>query len=86
MARTKRKSVISADAEHLARVAELIRVGRYQTLSEFVREAMAEKLERLRRVRLAEQVARYCEQGYQDEDLDLIAVQAFPGRRQSAKR
>ena len=86
MAQTKRKSVISADVGHLDRISELIRAGRYATLSEFVREAMAEKLDRLRQARLADQVTRYCEQGYDREDLDLVSAQAFPTGRRRAKR
>jgi Arc/MetJ-type ribon-helix-helix transcriptional regulator len=73
----KRKAVISADAEDLSAVEALVREGRYRTVSEFVREAMAEYLDRVRRERLAEQVGRYCEEVSADEDAELVAWQAF---------
>ena len=82
----KQKAVVNADAQHLARIEELVRQGKYKTVSEFVREAMAEKLERLRRVRLQEQVARYHEAGNDEEEADLVAWQAFPGTKRRAKR
>ncbi len=74
----RRKAVISADPEALAEVEALVEQGRYATVSEFVREAIAESLLRGREARLAEQVARYCAAGHADEDDELIAAQAFP--------
>jgi Arc/MetJ-type ribon-helix-helix transcriptional regulator len=53
----------------------MVRRGRYRTSSEFLREAIDDKLERLRRDLLAEQVARYCVRRAADEG--LIAWQAF---------
>jgi Arc/MetJ-type ribon-helix-helix transcriptional regulator len=75
----KRKAVINAEKAHLDRVRRLIEDGRYRTLSEFMREAVAEKLERIGSERVAEAVARYCAAGHADEDADLIAGQAFEG-------
>ncbi len=77
---TKRKTVINAEASQIERVQPLIDAGRYRTLSEFVREAMAEKLQRIERERIAEAVERYCAAGHAVEDLDLIDVQAFASK------
>ena len=74
MVAAKRKAVVSADAHQLRAVEDLVQQGRYRTVSEFVREAMAEKLERVRRGELAEQVTRYCAE--EDRDDELIAWQA----------
>jgi Arc/MetJ-type ribon-helix-helix transcriptional regulator len=73
----KRKAVFTAEPEQLDRIQEIVREGRYRSSSEFLREAIDEKLERLRGDLLAEQVARYCEKRYADEDEGLIARQAF---------
>lgn len=86
MGTAKHKAVISADAEHLAEVEILVRDGKFRTISEFVREAMREKLERTRATRLAEQVSEYCRHGYQHEDSDLVAAQAFPDAKPPSKR
>jgi len=74
----RRKAVISADQEALADVEALVEEGRYATVSEFMREAIAWNLTRIRQARLAEQVARYCESGHAEEDGDLVSAQAFP--------
>jgi Arc/MetJ-type ribon-helix-helix transcriptional regulator len=76
---TKQKTVISAEPEHLRAIEDLIADGRYRTVSEFVREAVREKLFRLQRERLAKQVARYVADGHASEDDDLVAAQALPG-------
>jgi Arc/MetJ-type ribon-helix-helix transcriptional regulator len=73
----KKKVVFTAEPEQLDRIQEIVREGRYRSSSEFLREAIDEKLERLRSDLLAEQVARYCEKRYADEDEGLIARQAF---------
>jgi Arc/MetJ-type ribon-helix-helix transcriptional regulator len=86
MAVTKRKALVNAEPDHLAEVEALIQQGRYRTLSDFVRQAMEEKLARLRREKLAEQVERYCDEVDQREDGELIAWQAFPEVRSSARR
>lgn len=74
---TKRKAVFTAEPDQLDRIQEVVRRGRYRTSSEFLREAIDEKLERLRRAFLAEQVARYCSEGYAGEDEGVIGAQAF---------
>ena len=86
MAFAKRKAVINADADHVRQAEALVRAGRYRSLSDLVREAMAEKLERLRRAELHEQVSRYCSSGCANEDKDLIVWQVADGARHRAKR
>ncbi|MFZ5467789.1 MAG: hypothetical protein ACOZIN_00010 [Myxococcota bacterium] len=86
MGRTKQKAVISAGKEQLEEVKGLIRARRYRTVSEFVSEAIAEKLEKLHREELSEQVERYCAKGHAWEDTDLIDAQAFEPERRRAKR
>ena len=88
MAVTKRKAVISAEREHLDAVEALVQEGRYRTVSHFVRDAVAEKLERLRRERLVEQVSRYCDTGVSGADDELVEWQAFADapRRRSGGR
>ena len=77
MYHAKQKAVVNADPVHVAEVDTLVQAGRYRSLSEFVREAMAEKLERLAQDRVAEQVERYCSVERPEPDHDLIAAQAF---------
>jgi len=77
MPRTKRKAVFTAQPDQLDQIQALVRSGRYRSSSEFLREAIDEKLEGLDRERLAEQVARYCQGGHADEDASLAAGQAF---------
>jgi Arc/MetJ-type ribon-helix-helix transcriptional regulator len=77
MAIPKRKTVFTAEPEQLERIREVVESGRYRSSSELIREAIDEKLERVRRERLAEKVADYCERGYADEDDGLIEIQAF---------
>jgi len=83
MATTKRKTVINAEAAQIERVQPLIDAGRYRTLSEFVREAMDEKLQRIEREQIAEAVERYCAAGHAAEDLELIDLQAFDSKQAS---
>ena len=85
MGTTKRKTVINAEASQIERAQSLIDAGRYRTLSEFVREALDEKLQRIERERIAEAVERYCAAGHAAEDLDLIDVQAFESKPPSHK-
>jgi len=73
----KKKAVVNAEPAHIAEVDELVRAGRYRSVSEFVREAMGEKLERLAQDRVSEQVERYCAFEQASEDDDLIGAQAF---------
>jgi len=74
---SKQKVVFNADATDLEQVQRLIAAKAYPSISVFLREAMAEKLARLRRRRVAEEVARYCAAGHADEDEDLISRQSF---------
>lgn len=83
---TKQKAVINAEKSHLDRAHRLIEDGRYHTLSEFVREAVAEKLDRIDQDRVAEAVGRYCAAGHAEEDVELIGAQAFEGTRRSRTR
>ena len=76
----KQKAVINAERAQLERVQGFIRRGRYRTVSEFVREAVDEKLARLEADRVAEAVERYCAAGHAAEDADLIGAQAFGTR------
>ena len=52
-----------------------------RSASELLREAIDEKLERLRRERLAAQVDRYCDGRLGDEDVGLVESQAFDRER-----
>jgi Arc/MetJ-type ribon-helix-helix transcriptional regulator len=74
---TKRRAVVNAHADQLRRVEQLVARGRYKTVSDFVREAMDEKLARVEDELLADEVERYCAAGYASEDADLVAVQAI---------
>ena len=78
---TKRRAVVNADAGDFRRVEELVASGRYRTVSDFVREAVHEKLVRAEAEVLKDEVARYCAAGHADEDQDLIRAQAFAGPR-----
>ncbi len=88
---TKQKTVISGDKSQMERVRRLVDAGRYPSVSDFVREALAEKLERLDEASVAEAVERYCKAGHADEDIDLIDRQGFdvtpaaPRRKRSAR-
>ena len=81
MGATKRKAVVNAEQAQLEQVQRLIDSGRYRTVSEFVREAVNEKLERIEQDRIAEAVERYVAAGHADEDGDLIDTQAFDAQR-----
>lgn len=85
---TKMKAVVNAERQQIERIERLVQAGAYASVSAFMREAVDEKLERLRETRLAEQVGRYAVAGYGREDGDLVAVQDFSGvkSRQRAKR
>jgi Arc/MetJ-type ribon-helix-helix transcriptional regulator len=73
----KERAVVNAYADQLRRVEQLVASGRYRTLSDFVREALDEKLARVEEEVLADEVERYCAAGYANEDADLIAAQAI---------
>jgi Arc/MetJ-type ribon-helix-helix transcriptional regulator len=86
--RTKARAVVSADKRQLTQIARLVRGGSYASTSAFVREALDEKLQRLREAHLRAQVTRYAAAGYSDEDEDLVAAQAFAAvrkRRRAAR-
>ncbi len=72
-----KKIVVTAAPEQLDQIRRVVRSGRYRSSSEFLREAIEEKLDRLSGDLLAEQVAGYCERRYAQEDEGLIAGQAF---------
>lgn len=71
------EAVVNAEAEQLSRVEGLVREGRYRSISEFVREAIADKLQSLNQSRVEEQLDRYCGHGLDQEGDDLIGGQAF---------
>lgn len=84
----KAKAVVNAEKRQLIEIERLVKRGDYASVSEFMREAVDEKLERMREARLGEQVARYSAAGHSEEDADLISAQAFDTRprRPRAKR
>lgn len=86
VAPTKKKAVINAEASQLAEVHGLIRARRYRTLSEFVRIAIDEKLERLHAEQLAKDVERFVAEGHASQDDELVRGQALGRRRPRAKR
>jgi Arc/MetJ-type ribon-helix-helix transcriptional regulator len=77
MAPTKRKAVFTAEPRQLQQIEAIVQSGKYRSASEFLREAINEKLNRMRQKRLEAQVAAYCAEGYGDEDRDLSDFQAF---------
>jgi Arc/MetJ-type ribon-helix-helix transcriptional regulator len=85
MGAAKQKAVINAEKSQIERVKRLIDNGRYRTVSEFVREAVEEKLERIADSRIAEAVERYCAAGHDAEDMDLIGAQAFGPKQRVSK-
>jgi Arc/MetJ-type ribon-helix-helix transcriptional regulator len=74
---TKRRTVVNAEPRQVERAMLLVAQGRYRTLSDFVREAMDEKLARVEESLLADEVARYCTEGHAGEDTELIAGQTI---------
>jgi len=85
--RNMKRTVISAESSQLADVERLVDAGRYRTVSEFVREAMVEKLQRERDSALAEEVARYVATAAEasHDEVALIRAQGLPGARRRAK-
>ena len=79
MADAKQKAVFTAEPGQLQEIQAAVSSGKYKSASHFLREAINEKLERLRCDRVTEQVARYCAEGRSEEDVDsgLIRNQAF---------
>lgn len=82
----KEKTVISTDPDQILRVREVVESGRYRTVSDFVRQAIDEKLARDRRALLERELDRYVAAGHDREDGDLVTAQAWPERRPRAKR
>ena len=81
MAQRKQKAVFTANAEQVRQIRVVVQARRYRSASEFLREAIDEKLERLRAERLEAQVDRYCSEGAAAEDVGLIEFQAFGRKR-----
>ena len=77
MGEPKRKAVFTAEPRQLEEIEAEVSAGRYRSTSEFLREAIDEKLKRLRRARLEAQVATYCADGHAEEDRELVDIQAF---------
>jgi Arc/MetJ-type ribon-helix-helix transcriptional regulator len=77
MAPIKLKAVFSAEPDQLREIREHVKSGRYGSASEFLREAIREKIARLRREELARQVARYCEEKEEPGATGFVASQAF---------
>lgn len=81
MAPKKQKTVFTANQDQVRQIRLVVQSRRYRSASELLREAIDEKLERLRRERLTAQVDRYCAEGPADEDIGLIENQAFDRKR-----
>lgn len=79
MAHTKAKAVFTAEPELLRQIKHYVSRGRYRSSSEFLREAIREKLANLERQRLMEQVTKYCGETDISVDTRLIENQAFAG-------
>lgn len=73
--RTHRRAVVNADPVALEEVETLVENGRVRSVSDFVREAMKEKLQRLHAASLAGELERFCAAGYAEEDIDLVQAQ-----------
>ena len=73
----KKKAVFTAEPEQLDEIEAVVRSGRYRSASAFLREAIREKLARLRRERLEQQVAQYCAESDSLDDAGLIGIQAI---------
>ncbi len=77
MTTNTKKVVFTAKPEQLAQIRALVKAGKYPTVSKFLREAIDDRLEAIRRRRLEDQVERFCEEPRSEDDIDLIEVQAF---------
>lgn len=83
---TKKRTVVNAEPRQIERAMALVRQGRYRTLSDFVREAVDEKLARIDDALLEDEVARYCAAGHAAEDVELIGAQDFDSSAESRRR
>jgi len=81
MALRRQKAVFTADPEQLRQLRVIVQSRRYRSASELLREAIDEKLERLRRERLAAQVDRYCDEALGDEEPGMVESQALGPKR-----
>ncbi len=72
-----KKVVFLVDTAQIEQIGAMVRSRQFPSVSAFLREAVNEKLRRLEEERLEAQVARYCVEGYGDEDRDLVEFQAF---------
>lgn len=77
MGSIKQKAVINAEASQLEEVEGLVQAGLYRSVSEFMREAVADKLAALAQNRVAEQVTEYCAHDGDGEEEELVRAQAF---------
>jgi Arc/MetJ-type ribon-helix-helix transcriptional regulator len=73
----KKKAVFTAESEQLDAIDAVVRSGRYPSTSAFLREAIREKLARLRRERLEQQVGDYCSEEDVHDGPELISSQAI---------
>lgn len=85
---TKTRTVVSAESAEVAEVERLVRAGRYETVSDFVRQAMREKLQRERHCALAEELERHVRTMPDEhaEDAALVRAQALPSTRRRTAR
>lgn len=77
MATRKKRAVFTAEPDQLEQIHAIVRAGEYRSASQFLREAIQEKLEKLRQERLKLQVEQYCNEGAAREDRELANIQAF---------
>lgn len=69
--------MFTAERAQLEEIEAFVRSGRYASASAFFREAIREKLLRLRRERLEQQVADYCDERDLRDGEELVRAQAF---------
>ncbi|MGB3563596.1 MAG: hypothetical protein WBH85_02925 [Thermoanaerobaculia bacterium] len=77
MAPTKKKTVFNANPGQLEEIRAVVSTGRFRSASELLREAIDEKLERLRRERLEAQVESFVAEPNEAWDDELVDLQAF---------
>ena len=77
MAQAKRKTVFTAEPGQVESIRAIVRAGRFRSASEFLRDAIDEKLRRLEREGLVDQVERYCREASLRDEPDLVDAQAF---------
>jgi Arc/MetJ-type ribon-helix-helix transcriptional regulator len=77
MAPTKKKTVFNAEPGQLEEIQAVVSTGRFRSASELLREAIDEKLERLRRERLEAQVESFVAEPTEAWDDGLVDLQAI---------